>query len=115
MATPVILVQDAPTRVQSWQGSLKQNESKTFPGGPLGRHRRQIIITNDDADFKLHIVTNPGTDHKKCNIVFTNDQISLFTNDEISIQAVDGDLMIGTSGQPAIFVQEFFYTGETPP
>lgn len=98
--------QDAPTRLQLWEGKITAPEYKTFPGGPKGLHRRWICITNEDDTTKLHIVqsgnVDPATTSAKGMTIWKNSTVVLFTSADITLKCVSGTV---TTAQ----VMECFY------
>jgi len=107
-----VFMQESPTKLQGNSFSLGVGEWKSFPGGPLGRHRKQIVITNDDnAATRLYVAIGEpesvsAAGRKRAMVVFPQTSITLFTNDVITV-------FNGTSGQIVTFVGilESFYTG----
>jgi hypothetical protein len=101
------LVQDAPTRIQMNRYQLANLKWVRIPGGPVGQHRRQIVITNHDAVGNVDIVegvsVDPATATLKGLTVWPQQSVTLFTNADIFIKA-DGAI---TEAQ----VLEVYYTG----
>jgi hypothetical protein len=94
--TPVTLTLDAPTRVRGRSLSLGDEKWARFQGGPIGRHRRQIIITNGDPTLSLYIVAghddnvDPDATSEKYMQIFPRTSITIFTNDTIILKSLDG-------------------------
>lgn len=88
------MVQDAPTRIQFNKWKLSSNEVLRISGGPPGRHRKQIVITNEDDTNKCAIVEGDTVDPKtvtfKGMTIWKNQSVTLFTNAPITIKATDG-------------------------
>ena len=102
------LCQDAPTRTQMNRYKLANGEYIRIAGGPVGQHRRQIIITNEDNANKLAVVEGNAVDPKtitaKGLTVFVNSSVTMFTNADVFIKATDGAIS-------EVQVYEVYYTG----
>lgn len=76
--------------------ALANGDTFKVQGGILGRHRKQIVITNEDNSNKLAIVAgvaegvDPKTVTQKGLTIFVNSSVTLFTNADITIKATDG-------------------------
>ena len=108
----LVFTQDAPTTIKGTHISqLKVGQWRKFTGGPLGRHRRQIVITNDDNVNKLSIIrhdgqsSDPDTSTDKIMTIFPNTSITLFTNDAIVIKNT-----LAGNDIDGVFIIETFYT-----
>lgn len=115
MALPqkqLVYTQDAPTRIQGQNFELYQNKVATFPGGILGRHRKQIVISNEDGGTKLHVIDgdaeDPLTTTKKIMTVWPGTSITLFTSAKIYIKAIDGNVVVSGLNK-GVQVLETFY------
>ena len=88
------MVQDAPTRMQFNKWALDSNQVLRISGGPIGRHRKQIVITNEDDTNKLAIVEGDTVDPKtvtfKGMTIWKNESVTLFTNAPVTIKATNG-------------------------
>lgn len=85
---PIYLVQDAPTVMQGSSFDLAPSTAnvpsfRIFPGGPVGQHRKQIIITNEDNSDKLYIALLAGSSPVKIMTVFPNTNITLLTSADV--------------------------------
>ena len=93
---PVTLVQDAPTRMQFNKWALANGEVLRISGGPPGRHRRQIVITNEDNSNKMAIVEGDTVDPRSVTFkgmtIWPNESITLFTNAPVTLKATDGGI-----------------------
>jgi hypothetical protein len=110
-APQFVITQDAPTKIRGRALELKAGKWARFPGGPFGRHRRQIVITNDDnSNDNLYIMrcadeaTDPDTATEPIMAVFPQTSITLFTNDLILIKNLHA-----TDTVTAVYVLETFY------
>lgn len=69
---------------------LSAGEKRRFAGGPVGRHRKQIIITNEDNSDKLYIsIGDPesptASGRARSMTIFPNTSITLFTSDDVTL------------------------------
>ena len=91
---PVTMVQDAPTRMQFNKWALDSNQVLRISGGPIGRHRKQIVITNESNTNKMAIVEGDSVDPKTVTFkgltIFVNESVTLFTNAPVTLKATDG-------------------------
>jgi len=106
-----VFIQEAPTKLQGTSFALGIGEKRRFPGGIVGRHRKQIVITNEDGAYKFYIsigdpesATAAGKAHAMT--IFPNTSITLFTSDDIVV-------FNSNTVNPINYVQvlEIFYTG----
>lgn len=112
MTIQTVFIQEAPTKLQGANFKLGPGEKRSFPGGILGRHRKQIIITNDDnASTKLYVaVGDPesatAAGRAQSMVVFNQSSITIFTNDTITLFNPHA-----TQAVTVVAVLEVFYTG----
>jgi hypothetical protein len=111
MTVPVVFIQEAPTKLQGTSFDLGVGEKRRFPGGILGRHRKQIIVTNEDNSDKLYIcIGDPdsatATGKARSMTIFPNTSITLFTSDDITLFNPSASNVVST-----VQVLEIFYTG----
>ena len=80
------LMQDAPTRLVGQVLSIEAGKVFKLPGGPVGRHRKYIRITNEDTNTALYLVAgdeqsvDPNGTTVKLARLNQNDVIELWTN-----------------------------------
>src|SRR5262249_56836100 len=109
---PLVFSMDAPTRIKGAEFILSPGDVIKLDGGPVGRHRKQIVITNEDNVDKPYIIEGEKVDPKgptdvKYMTLFPNTAITLFTNSTIWIKAPAAGATVNY-----IQVLETFYTGE---
>lgn len=90
---------------------LAVGEKRRFPGGPVGRHRKQIIVTNEDNSDKLYIsIGDPesatASGRARSMTIFPNTSITLFTSDDVTLFNPSAANVVST-----VQVIEIFYTG----
>lgn len=86
-------------------------QSRKFVGGPVGRHRKQIIVTNEDNSDKLYIsIGDPesatASGRARSMTIFPNTSITLFTSDDITLFNPSAANVVST-----VQVIEIFYIG----
>ena len=107
-----VFFQEAPTKLQGANFALGQGEKRTFRGAPLGRHRKKIIISNDDnGSTRLYVsIGDPesasASGRARVAVVFAQGTLPLETNDDITLFNPST-----TQAVTAIHVVEMFYTG----
>lgn len=111
MATvPTVFIQESPTVMQGSSFILEAGKWRVFNGGPAGRHRKQIIITNEDNSDKLYIsIGDPDSSsptRSKSMTIFPNSSITIFTSDVVTLYNPSGSADINL-----VQVIEVFYTG----
>lgn len=118
MKPPIVIayVKDAPTRIQGSMFDLKQGQTRSFPGGPLGQHRKSITIYNEDNGTNCYVIL-PGSDPDTPNRIFTirpNSHETFHTSDAVTIASPDGNLNVESGDVApikvgAVQVLEIFY------
>ena len=111
MTVPTVFIQEAPTKMTGTSFSLGPGEKRRFTGGPVGRHRKQIIITNEDNSEKLYIsIGDPESataeGRARAMTIFTNSSITIFTSDDVILFNPDGSASVNP-----VQVIEVFYLG----
>lgn len=107
-----VFIQESPTKLQGSSFRLGVGEKRKFPGGSVGRHRKQIIISNDDsASTKLYVsIGDPesatAAGKAQAMVIFANTTVTFFTNDEITLFNPHASQSVTFVG-----VLEVFYTG----
>ena len=104
-------VQEAPTRIQGSHFALDAQQSRTFKGGPVGFHRKEFIITNDDNSSTRAYVSAATQEaanasaQVRLGCVFDSGTLHLATNADIIVFNPTSSVLTN------LHVAEIFYTG----
>jgi hypothetical protein len=96
LKVPAYLMQDAPTRLVGQVLSMAPGAVFRLPGGPIGRHRKYIRITNEDTNTPLFLVAgdeqsiDATTTTVKLAKLGQNDFIELYTNAPLYLKNIAG-------------------------
>jgi hypothetical protein len=107
---PVTIVQDAPTEVRGHVLTLRAGELAFLNGGPPGRHRKYIRITNEDVNTRLYLVAGPEQDVDpitttvKLATIGIDDFIELYTNGQLVLK----NIATGETVTPIQIVEVFY-------
>jgi hypothetical protein len=107
---PAYLMQDAPTELRGQVFELRPGQVLRFAGGPIGRHRKYIRITNEDVNTALFIVAgdeqgiDPKTTTVKLAKLAQNAFIELWTNATITVKNISASEIV-----TPVPVLELFY------
>jgi hypothetical protein len=104
------LCQDSPTRIQGmYIPIIAPGQVIRLSGGPVGQHRKQIVITSDDNVQRLHIVdgnnVDPATVSRKLMTIFPNTSITLFTSAEVVLKNCNPSQNVND-----VYILETYYT-----
>lgn len=110
---PVVMVQDAPTRVQFSSLVLEKDKWVRLGGGQPGRHRKCVYITNEDNDHKISIFNgdgeDPDTTKSKGVVIWVNTTAVFFTSADLYVKATAGRITDGATLDPGLLIMEVFY------
>lgn len=112
MSYTVHLVQDAPTRVQFSRVVLPADGYLKLGGGPPGKHRKAVYITNEDNDHKVYLIDgtteDPATSNAKGVVVWPNTTAVFFTSGDLYLKCYN-TITDGATSNPGLLIMEVFY------
>jgi hypothetical protein len=107
-----IFTQDAPTLLRGRVLTIMPGQVVELEGGPVGRHRKFIRITNEDVNTRLYVVkgkeqsVDPKTVTEKLAVLGTDDFIELDTNALITLKNISS-----SENVTPVAILETFYIG----
>lgn len=96
------ITQDAPTIIRGKEYTLEPGQHVILAGGSPGRHRKQIVITNEDVNTKAYLVNgpdgnvDPATSTEKLITLGIGESITLFTSGTVVLKNLSGTEIIST-------------------